>query len=266
MLISILLIAIAFTWLIIETHFLTIQLEAFTPCQILFNRDSDSVLSPVVLDTDTEPITAIVEHKKPLLLEATCSLTKQYEAIKPYKRMSLTNPYKISSQTMQYGIYTIRINPWLPNLYDMLDEINKTIDSKFKPASYKIGQLTFPTLTKQIKTGTKEIECGSYKGKPRYKTIDVFETVYRKDLLVSGEWLELHSKDVIPEATMELLIDDKTLHVNGNYKANLIGNFMGDFTHKERAGKKGLVPVMNGEHLERWGDNFFACKDGEHLN
>jgi hypothetical protein len=60
MIISLTCILIALVYLMFETHGLTIRLESYEKPQSVH---SDVVNTQVVDDTDTEPITAIVEHK-----------------------------------------------------------------------------------------------------------------------------------------------------------------------------------------------------------
>ena len=44
--------------------------------------------------------------------------------------------------------------------------------------------------------------------------------------MVGWDWLRLHQHDMIPEPTMEVIVDGKTLSVNGNYKKDTIKSFM----------------------------------------
>jgi len=75
------------------------------------------------------------------------------------------------------------------------------------------------------------------------RVVEEFETVYN-DCLVSKEWLKEHENFEYPEPTIEISINGKDLHVNGNYKKGLIGDFVSQYTTRVKAGKK-TVTVVN---------------------
>jgi hypothetical protein len=62
--------------------------------------------------------------------------------------------------------------------------------------------------------------------------------------LCGKAWLKEHENFEYPEPTIEISINGKDLHVNGNYKKGLIGDFVSQYTTRVKAGKK-TVTVVN---------------------
>ncbi len=62
-------------------------------------------------------------------------------------------------------------------------------------------------------------------GRGYHQTIEDYVTKYR-DCLPGKAWLKKHANDVLPEPTIELTIDGKSLSVNGNYKKGVIKEFV----------------------------------------
>jgi hypothetical protein len=75
------------------------------------------------------------------------------------------------------------------------------------------------------------IRTGGYNNRKHTQSqiVEDFKTVYH-DSLVSKEWLEAHIQDEYPEPTIDITVDDgKEIHVNGNYKRGMIGEFIDQY-------------------------------------
>ena len=74
----------------------------------------------------------------------------------------------------------------------------------------------------QVKTGCSKHETGMRGGRRHYEWLADYKTVFH-DCLPGKAWLEAHYQDIIPEPTIELLIDGKPIaSINGNYKRGTI--------------------------------------------
>ncbi len=195
MLPSIAIILIAFIWLLIETDFMTIRLP--------YGKTSNkTLLLP-------EPI-AEVKQSPILLIAEICERTrlqKEWSDLSSGTRYRNSDTWvygtgyntrrQTSYQSMTIGNQTVTLNATLPNLYELIAEVNKVVTEKPRK----------PTITKRdmVYTNSSDTRFNAY-----------------KEPLCGKDWLEAHYKDVIPEPTIELSIDGKTLSVNGNYKKGLI--------------------------------------------
>lgn len=83
--------------------------------------------------------------------------------------------------------------------------------------------------------------------------------------LCGDKWLKEHEHFEIPEPTIEISIDGKTLPVNGNYKKGLIAGFMEQYTERVRAGKRTLT-IVKGGHVENMGGGTYVAINGELVN
>jgi hypothetical protein len=166
-----------------------------------------------------------------LLLEQLCQHTKQQQELKNSRYKRNYNYGKIPSyQTIKINNHTITINANLPDIHERINEAIKAQTEKPKQLTLKFPQ---QVLIERVKTGSHSIENGTHTvrifGKrvtrPKYYRIDDYETVYH-DSLVSGDWLKQHINDDYPEPTIDVQVDDKQIHLNGNYKAGMIKQFI----------------------------------------
>jgi hypothetical protein len=285
MILSLITISLFMAWLAIESKFFTIRLLQYSKPIISQSKPIETVSNEIAQDndlmTDNSKITAVYEPCKGvkpsiLLIAETCSLTKFHKQTIDWKNRPKYSNYKDSFQTMTFDNHIVTLNNSLPDFYERLSEVKSSLNSKVRATSIK----TAPAKTdfiRQVRTGshnewvrwnneTNSMDrISKYKKGYHHRIAEENETVV-DDCLCGKDWLEAHANFEMPEPLIEITINDKELHLNGDYKKGKIELFMQGFTHKERAGKKGLVPVMNGEHLEKVDDNlYFACKDGEHL-
>lgn len=171
----------------------------------------------------------------------------------------------VKTETITSGNSTCHVTGCPDCLAKYKSLIDKAQSDKIRQPVIKTAPL--PLFIRNERVGShRELDEKPYYKHPINRIVTDYKTFY-DDCLCGKEWLETHANDVMPEPLIEIFIDGKSISVNGNYKQGMIEGFMGGFTHKERAGKKGLITVMNGEHLEKYDTNIYiACKDGEHLN
>ncbi len=96
------------------------------------------------------------------------------------------------------------------------------------------------------------------------RVVEEYATVYH-DCLISKEWIKANENFKMPESTIEIIINDKALSVNGNYKKGLIGEFMSQYTQKARAGKK-TITILKGGHVENLGSGTYVAVNGKLVN
>ena len=88
-----------------------------------------------------------------------------------------------------------------------------------------------------------------------HRVREEYKTVFH-DCLPGKEWIEAHWKDEYPEPTIDIMVNDKSLHLNGNYKKGSIQGFMADFTEKKRAGRK-VMTVSKGDEVVNCGGGVY---------
>lgn len=93
-------------------------------------------------------------------------------------------------------------------------------------------------------------------GRTFNRIVEDYETIYH-DCLPGKEWIKSHEHDLDNfEPTIEIVIDGKSLAVNGNYKKGLIPGFMSAFTTRERAGRK-MMTIMKGDSVVNCGGGVY---------
>ncbi len=169
------------------------------------------------------------------LLPETCELTRlQKEASNTRYRNSWVygtgyNTRRPDSyQVMTIGSHTVTINATTPKLYELIAETDKAQNEKPRKVNHK--QAPLHGFVEDVRTGShkEHIICDyEVNGKhPEFDRIVVdYKTIFH-DCLCGKAWLEAHYKDIIPEPTIEISIDGKSLSVNGNYKKGLIKEFI----------------------------------------
>lgn len=263
MLISLIVICIALFYLAYETKWFTIQLENTSPlfkvnyCRVPLSRNKLAVHYEANLN---------------------CKIPQINLGIAIFKSIYMVKFFwDNTNHAKRYNGLALKIDEW--KLYDELHakEIGEEQKARAKeqaereayrkvhycPICERANELPI-VKTETITSGNSTChvtgcpECltkykamieKTQKEKQREFSIKRIPTERVCEPLCGKEWLEAHANDVIPEPLIEIFIDGKSISVNGNYKQGMIEGFMGGFTHKERAGKKGLITVMNGEHL-----------------
>mgnify|MGYP001564389877 FL=1 len=189
-------ISIAFLWLGKETNWLTLRL----PCGALGHATGG--LEPLA---GSKPLPAPI---LPLLLPEVCSITRIYDVLGKHAYNTRWGPggyntkEKPSYQQMNIGGSTITLKATLPDLYKRIEELEKAADGN-----------------KQIKGSKSMVFSKGLRG-----STCAFDTT--RQPLCGKAWLKKHYKDVVPEPTIEIIIDGKTLSVNGDYKKGVIKDFM----------------------------------------
>lgn len=227
-------ILLAFIWLGLETHWLTVRL----PCGSL-QCDSTGIEA-------LEGIKLLAPAKQPLLL---CAPIKKIDFDTPYwwqspemKIFHLTlcqNDYrcpyrkkcKDTERWTGWKLPAKTIKAWGTTM-NLAEGCNikralflKAMAREVNRKSSTPAQTPVPLFITQERTGSEKVQHGTRGGRRYYQHDDTYETVYH-DCLVSKAWLKKHSKDVIPEPTMEVIVNGKTLSVNGNYKKGVVKEFI----------------------------------------
>lgn len=152
-----------------------------------------------------------------LLLTEQSKITELHEYAKGCKyRMTYPGPsVRASKQAMKIANHTLTCYANSDRLLATISEAVKVLTSK--PAKPTVRPAPLPQF---IESRPKTNKNGY-----RLPGVAQYETVYRP-CLCGVEWLKQHEHDVIPEPTIDLLIDGKELHVNGNYKQGIIKEFI----------------------------------------
>lgn len=139
-----------------------------------------------------------------LLLTDKCELTKRQELFVDAKwtkhdvSFGRNNDEPRSYQIVTYGNSKSTLLATDRNLYKRMAELDRAFEDK----------------------GTHINQAGEFMLAKQCQHDD------RQQLLVSRKWLAAHEHDVVPEPTIEIAVEGKSLHVNGNYKAGMIKDFM----------------------------------------
>jgi hypothetical protein len=214
--VTIAILSIAFGWLLMETDLLRLQI----PCGKARSKEYIDCLTQMVDNS-------WIEVEKHLIMKPTipqlpqfCEQTKLMMQFKDsrYKPEWTNYRRKASVQEMTINRNKIRLNPELLNLYDIISEVNKVQNEKHKPKQvYKAPCNKNITLMNLDSFGEEEKD-----------------TEVKNIGLVSIEWFNKHKSDVIPEPTIELIVNEKSFHFNGNYKPGILTEKMGSKIKRQR--------------------------------
>lgn len=200
---------IALIWLLIETDFMSVRLP--------------------VGKTKTQGI---------LLLQAA--------KVQPILLLNRANEfaYELANERIEYAKNQAELN--LHNC----PVCKKYFDIYVKTRTFTIGNSTFtitgcPTCVEDYRSTIEKIQTTKHKPSQLVKApcntqitlanLDSWgKPIKDKDAqtygLVSKEWLEQHINDEYPEPLIEISVDNgQSLHVNGNYKKGLIGDFIDQY-------------------------------------
>lgn len=243
---SIVMIVLAFAWLMYETRFLTIRLESYEYQRQQLARQqaeviTDTILEPHAVKVEPEPIRLITQYCERTRLQrewAELSKGSKYRHSDTWVYGTGYNTRRPESyQVMVIGKQAITLIATLPNLYEIIAECVKAQTEKPRKASVTAKSFQ-PNLIEQVRVGshheytkwnheTSEME---YSSKPKrgyiHQVKEDYTTVYH-DCLVPKEWLQEHEHDLDGyEPTIELSVNGKTLSVNGDYKKGIISEFV----------------------------------------
>jgi hypothetical protein len=157
-----------------------------------------------------------------LLLTAQCTPTR-IQGIIGSKYVKKFCQGAESYQSMNIGGHTVTVNAHNVELYRVINEAQKIADGKARNDRVKTAQL--PMFITQERTGSQKVQHGTRGGRRYFQYDNTYETVYH-DCLCGKEWLSQHEHDEYSEPTIDLMADGKELHINGNYKAGIIKDFV----------------------------------------
>jgi hypothetical protein len=168
---------------------------------------------------DTSEVTQVKTCKYPaiLLLPELCGFTElQNKIIKEKWRINKDNPYNsrkswVSYQQMIIGGHTLTLIATSHKLYDVIAEAQKIADNKTHNETIsKLRQTKEPMTCKMI------YNPDSGNDEPHYESNCLFPI----------DWLKAHYQDVIPEPTIDLVVNGKETHFNGNFRTGCVHEFM----------------------------------------
>jgi len=198
MILSSFIIGLAFSWLLAESDFLRCNLMGKTPEP---NIEPPKRKQRPIIEPCTFTQVKTCKYPAILLLPEMCGFTKlQTQIVKEKWRIDADNPYhyntydnriRLSYQQMIIGGHEFKILATSHKLYDTIAEAQKIADGKDRTAAnYR--------KSNHISEGCNMIGlCGI-------------------------EWWDAHCHDVIPEATIDLIVDGVETHFNGNFKTGCI--------------------------------------------
>jgi hypothetical protein len=128
-----------------------------------------------------------------------------------------------SYQQIVIGGHTLTLLATSSKLYDTIAEFQKIVDGKDRKPALK--QAPLMPLIEQIRTGSEKVQHGMRGGRKYYEYETTYETQYN-DCLCGKEWLKAHINDVIPEPTIDLVVNGNEMHFNGNFKTGCVHDFM----------------------------------------
>ena len=222
MILSTIILALGFAWLMVETDWLRIRL----PYGNSPDENHEHIKRHPRIDTGEVKACAYPETK---LLAQYCELTAFQNKIKTekwrynpsYHNYGWNDPRKHDSyQQVIIGGHMVILNATSPKLYETIAEIQKTADSKPRKFVAKVAPL--PSFVEVHRVGSHKefVETSPKHG--YHKIVEGFNTYY-KDCLCGKEWLEAHYNDHKDfEPTIQLTVNEKSISFNGNYKTGVI--------------------------------------------
>ena len=247
MIATIITIALAFYWLLIETDYLRVRLAI---CQNIDTLQSKSeAVIPAVNDIIPAKLNLPVI---PLALPEVCQLTRFQKELATSKcrdsrRYGISynsNRCPDSFQQMTIGNHIITLNASLWNLYDLIAEVRKALTEKPRKPAFRPAPL--PQFIEQVRLGShivsQEASVGYKANRGWSETVNDYKTVFN-DCVCGKAWLKKHHKDEYPEATIDITVDGgKSLSLNGEFRKGMIKSFMAEYC-RPGEGKIRLVKV-----------------------
>ena len=226
MILSSFIIGLGFSWLLAETQFLTIRLETGKTPEP--NIETPKRKHSPSFEPCTTTQVKTCKYPAILLLPEFCQQTRFMNEFKGSRYKPSWNNFgwndprgRTSYQQMIIGGHSITLKATSAKLYDTIAELQKVADGKDRKSPVKFAELTMNDLIEHVRTGSKKVQHGMRGRRKYYEYESTYETVF-KDCLCGKEWLEAHYKDVIPEPTIDLIVDGIETHFNGNFKTGCI--------------------------------------------
>lgn len=236
MILTIILVSLAFGYLVYVTDYFRIRLQAYS--KIVLNNTPDNVKTPYYWQKD----------KSNMLLCQGCRL-------KCNKSKEQWTGWKLAARTIKAFGHTMNFEEQCVYARAKLLKDVASAQTRQKPVTFKPTQL--PLFIEQVRTGsheewtrwneeTKELDIiHKYKKGYIHRVVTDYTTHYN-DCLCGKDWLKEHEHFEYPEPTMELIIDEKSFHVNGNYHKGLISDTIKPYTAKVKIGRKMVTIDKNG--------------------
>lgn len=245
MIATIIIVVLALIWLLYETDFMRVRLETYE------YQKPDTANSMVNLDKQDIPYYwKSPEDKEQYLIIChnhwNCPYSRQCKKVERWtgwKLPAITINVFNCNLNLAEGC-NIKRALFLKSLFREL---------KHKPTIYNPPQFKHEFI-QQVRIGshneyvrwnhdTQEFEYSSkYKKGFHHRVVEDYTTKYH-DCLPGKEWLKTHENDDYPEPEIEITVDGKIVSFNGNYQPKLIKDFMGEYTYKQRNGRKTIIAM-----------------------
>jgi hypothetical protein len=273
MIATIILVTLAFFWLLVETDYLRVRLlVGDIPKPVITLNAVQCETKPVEVKTDD--IIPVKVDTTPKLIAQTCELTRIQRELTDNKGRSKyitqwEHPCKTTAyQSMTIGKQTITLNATLPNLYQMIAEVSKTQTEAIRTTTVK-SYTQVPMFIERVRIGshneytkwnedTRELDrLPKYKVGYHHNVVEEYTTKYH-DCLPGKDWLKAHEHDTMPEPLIEISIDSKSISIDGNYKKGMIGDFVSQYTKRVKAGQKTRT-ILKDQHIENMGGGVYIA-------
>ena len=214
MILSLLIITIAYYWLLRETDFLRCNLTGDNSIAVQCNehRKHYPRIEPCKVKTCSYPVPEPIK-----LLAEFCEATQFQNKVvtEKWKHLNPDNcinwQMKPAYQQMTICGHALTLLASSSKLYDTMAEFQKIADGKTRTESFtKLRQTKEPMTCKMI------YNPDSGNDEPHYESNCLFPI----------DWLKAHYQDVIPEPTIDLVVNGKETHFNGNFRTGCVHEFM----------------------------------------
>ncbi|HUC78799.1 MAG TPA: hypothetical protein VMQ58_01000 [Candidatus Saccharimonadales bacterium] len=229
MILSTILLALGFAWLMVETDWLRIRLPyGSIPVQSIEQRKHRPSFE---LSRATQVKTC--QYPETKLLAEFCKSTEiQNKVVKEAWKHREPNSifssrFRNSYQQMIIGGHKVILLATSSKLYDTIAEIQKTADSK--PRKFVAKSPPLPLFVETVSIGShRELDDNPIYRHPINRIVNDYTTVFH-DCLCGKEWLEAHYNDHKDfEPTIELTVNEKSISFNGDYKTGVIKQWIKD--------------------------------------
>ncbi len=210
MILSIIVILLAFYWLLRETDYLRVRLPMGKDRPRYGVGRTIAEWEQYGKDHAKELAKERVEYAKrqAYITSHTCPVCK-----------TLDESRLIETKTVTVGNSTANITACPDCLAKIKRDMVTSQKGIIRQPVIKTTQL--PLFVEQVRVGSHREWVETTPKHGYHNTVTEYETVF-SDCLPGKEWLKAHYKDEYPEPTIELSVDGKILSLNGNYKKGMI--------------------------------------------
>lgn len=215
----ILVLTLAFGYLLYETDFMRVRLPRFEALESE-SKGIKTALNSNAPSPDMPYYWMTPEQKEQhLILCRNCHNNCKHDKER-------WTAWKLPAQTINAFGSTLALNAGC-NIHRA--NLLKDIVREHKKKTVSIKTVSLPSFVKQVRTGShwEKERWTDYAGKKHEfnRIVEDSKTVF-DDCLPGKDWLKKHCQDEYPEPTMEVSANGKTLSLNGDYKKGMIKEFV----------------------------------------